>query len=54
MVYDTRMNVTYHRPSPDGDRVVIGTVVPVKVDDVAACLPRVRRNILRLSRSWRA
>jgi glycine/D-amino acid oxidase-like deaminating enzyme len=48
MVYDTRMNVTYHRPSPDGDRVLIGTVVPVKVDDVAACLPRVRRNILRL------
>ena len=25
MVYDTRMNVTHHRPSPDGDRVVIGT-----------------------------
>lgn len=48
MVYDTRMNVTYHRPSADGDRVVIGTVVPVNVDNVAACLPRVRRNILRL------
>ena len=48
MVYDTRMNVTYHRPSPDGDRVVIGTVVPVTVDNVAACLPRVRHNILRL------
>ena len=48
MVYDTRMNVTYHRPSPDGERVVIGTVVPVKVNNVAACLPRVRRNILRL------
>jgi glycine/D-amino acid oxidase-like deaminating enzyme len=48
MVYDTRMNVTYHRPSPDGDRVVIGTVVPVDVTNVAACLPRVRRNILRL------
>ncbi len=48
MVYDTRMNVTYHRPSPDGDRVVIGTVVPVNVTNVAACLPRVRRNILRL------
>lgn len=48
MVYDTRMNVTYHRPSPDGDRVVIGTVVPVNVDNVVTCLPRVRRNILRL------
>ena len=48
MVYDTRMNVTYHRSSPDGDRVVIGTVVPVNVNNVAACLPRVRRNILRL------
>lgn len=48
MVYDTRMNVTYHRPTPDGDRVVIGTVVPVDPQDVAACLPRVRRNILRL------
>lgn len=48
MVYDTRMNVTYHRPSADGDRVVIGTVVPVDANDVNACLPRVRRNILRL------
>jgi glycine/D-amino acid oxidase-like deaminating enzyme len=48
MVYDTRMNVTYHRPSADGDRVVIGTVVPVDPLDLAACLPRVRRNILRL------
>jgi gamma-glutamylputrescine oxidase len=27
---------------------VIGTVVPVNVNNVAACLPRVRRNILRL------
>lgn len=48
MVYDTRMNVTYHRPSADGDRVVIGTVVPVNVDAVDGCLPRVQRNILRL------
>lgn len=48
MIYDTRMNVTYHRPSPDGDRVVMGTVVPVNHDDMPACFPRARANMLRV------
>jgi glycine/D-amino acid oxidase-like deaminating enzyme len=48
MVYDTRLNVTYHRPSPDGDRVVMGTVVPVDTNNLRACLPRARDNMLRV------
>jgi len=48
MIYDTRMNVTYHRPSPDGDRVVMGTVVPVDVNDLRSGLPRARANMLRV------
>lgn len=48
MVYDTRLNVTYHRPSADGDRVVLGTVVPVDVNNLAACLSQVRANMLRV------
>lgn len=48
MVYDTRLNVTYHRPSPDGGRVVMGTVVPVNHGNMAACFPRARANMLRV------
>lgn len=48
MIYDTRLNVTYHRPSPDGDRVVMGTVVPVDTKNLRTCLPRARDNMLRV------
>lgn len=48
MIYDTRMNVTYHRPSPKGDRVVMGTVVPVNVNDPLGSLPRAHSNMLRV------
>jgi glycine/D-amino acid oxidase-like deaminating enzyme len=48
MVYDTRMNVSYHRPSPDGKRVVMGTVVPVDTANMTACYPRARANLLRI------
>jgi glycine/D-amino acid oxidase-like deaminating enzyme len=48
MIYDTRMNVSYHRASPDGDRVVMGTVVPVDHDRMADCYPRARGNMLRV------
>ena len=46
--YPANYGFVPHTLSPDGDRVVIGTVVPVNVDNVVTCLPRVRRNILRL------
>jgi glycine/D-amino acid oxidase-like deaminating enzyme len=48
MVYDTRKNVSYHRPSPDGRRVIFGSVVPVKQGDPLASLPRARSNMLRV------
>ncbi|RLQ87001.1 NAD(P)/FAD-dependent oxidoreductase [Notoacmeibacter ruber] len=48
MVYDSRMNVSYHRPTPSGDRVMMGTVVPVDPDNLAACYPRAHSNLLRI------
>ncbi len=48
MVYDTRLNVTYHRPSPDGDRVILGTVVPVDTNNLQSCYSHARANMLRV------
>jgi glycine/D-amino acid oxidase-like deaminating enzyme len=47
MVYDTRLNVTYHRPTPKGDRVILGTVVPVDVNNLPGVFPQIRANMLR-------
>ena len=48
MIYDTRKNVSYHRPTPDGRRVLLGTVVPVDVDNLSGLLPPAQSNILRV------
>lgn len=48
MIYDTRKNVSYHRPTPDGRRVLMGTVVPVDVDNLSGSLPSARSNMLRV------
>jgi glycine/D-amino acid oxidase-like deaminating enzyme len=48
MIYDTRKNVSYHRPTPDGNRVLMGTVVPVDVNNLQDCLPRAHANMLRV------
>nr|WP_306264730.1 FAD-binding oxidoreductase [Pararhizobium sp. IMCC3301] len=48
MIYDTRKNISYHRPTPDGRRVLMGTVVPLDVDNPGGSLLRARSNMLRV------
>ena len=48
MVYDTRKNVSYHRPTPDGQRILFGTVVPLQESHALASLPMARANMLRV------
>lgn len=48
MIYDTRKNISYHRPTPDGRRVLMGTVVPLDVDNPSGSLLRARSNMLRV------
>jgi len=48
MIYDTRKNISAHRPTPDGRRLLMGTVVPIDADNLSGSLPRARSNMLRV------
>lgn len=48
MVYDTRKIVTYSRPSPDGERILLGSRVKVDKSNPESIVPRVHAKLTRL------